>query len=45
MENAGYVYTGWVLTGAALAAYATFVIVRTRRAARVLREAREVTWR
>lgn len=45
MENAGYVYTGWAVTGVALAAYASFVIVRTRRAARVLREAREVTWR
>lgn len=45
MENAGYVYTGWALTGAALAGYATYVVVRTRRAARVLREAHEAPWR
>lgn len=37
MENAGYVITGWVLTGAVLIAYALGVAWRTRRAERTWR--------
>jgi len=36
MENAGYVFTGWALTGAVLSVYALRVAVRSRRAARSL---------
>lgn len=36
MENAQYVVTGWVLTGAVLAGYTASLFVRSRRAARTL---------
>jgi len=36
MENAGYVITGWVLTGVALLGYAAEVARRTRRARRLI---------
>lgn len=34
MENAGYVVTGWVLTGVVLVVYTLDVVRRTRRAQR-----------
>lgn len=36
MENAQYVITGWVLTGAVLGGYAVTLAHRARRAARAL---------
>ena len=36
MEYAGYVITGWVLTGAVLAIYWYRLVVRTRHARRVI---------
>jgi hypothetical protein len=36
MEYAGYVITGWVLTGAVLALYWYRLVVRTRQARRVM---------
>lgn len=40
MENAGYVVTGWVLTGGVLLFYALDVARRTRRARRTLADDR-----
>ncbi|MDQ3944616.1 MAG: hypothetical protein M3357_05590 [Actinomycetota bacterium] len=36
MTDAGYVITGWVITGAALGGYLTRIWVRARRARQVL---------
>ena len=36
MENANYVFTGWVMTGVVLCGYALRIAFRTRRAARSL---------
>ena len=45
MTDAGYVFLGWAVTGAAIAAYAARLFVRARNAARSLPEGETPPWR